>query len=324
MVRVSVVLPAYNEAEEVVSALDQIEMQSYSDKEVIVVDDGSTDGTLDAVLQWAKTRPYARATKTAHLGASHARNAGASEARGEIIFFAESDCTYSPDYLTLAVGKLDEEKGASGVCLTGAPKTTRSTLATECIVIENRLQHRLLNEGKMKPFYAWVFRTEAFRRVGGFDERLFQGEDKDLFLRFKSADLTIAWVPGVHWWHHRDQTSWDMATKWVSRGRSRVLFVLKHRMVMDMVRTISPLPAVLLALGLLFSYPIAGELLLLLVAFAVAAKSVRVAQLTWRDTKARWAFLGYPFFLLLRNFCTCIGYIMGIVSLPFRKAPLSL
>lgn len=319
MVRVSVVLPVYNEEIAIIPAMEQIERQTFKDRELIVVDDGSTDGTCGMAANWAKGKPDSYIIKTEHLGPSHARNAGVRAARGDILFFAESDCTYSPEYINLAVVKLDEDKDSGGVCLTGAPMTSRVTLATECIEIENKLQHRLLNEGKIKPFYAWVFRKEAFLSVGGFDESLFQGEDKDLFRRFGDAGQKISWIPGVHWWHKRDQTTWTLARKWISRGRSRVRFVLKHAMMRDLAKTVLPLFLTIAGIVLLFVYPLIGAALLTIVGLAFLAKSLRVTVKTWGEVKTRRAFLGYPFFIAVRNFSTCVGYIVGM-AIPYEPA----
>jgi len=312
MVRVTAVLPAYNEEENVVQALREIDKQSYKDRELIVVDDGSTDGTSAVALAWTGSRADIQVIRTEHSGPSHARNTGALAAKGDILFFTESDCTYSEDYLENAVRKLDEEGASSAVCLTGAPLKTRSTLATECIDIENKVQHRLLNEGKIRPFYAWVFRRDPFLRVGGFDEKLFQGEDKDLFKRFEASGYKVAWIPGIHWWHRRDQTTWSLAKKWYARGKSRVLYVLKHRLIMDLAKSILPISATIAGLVFLAFFPLLGAALVLMVLAAFLGQSLRVARMSWNQTDKHLAYLGYPAFVLIRNFSTGIGYMAGL------------
>lgn len=319
MVRVSVILPTYNEEHDVIPAMKELDRQNYRDKELIVVDDGSSDGTYDAASGQIDRMRGARVIRTEHRGASSARNVGARAASGDILFFAESDCTYSPEYLENAVQRLDSEPQSDAVCLTGAPLKTRSTLATECIEIENKVQHRRLNEGRMRPFYAWVFRREPFLRIGGFDENLFQGEDKDLFRRFEAVGCRVAWIPGVHWWHRRDQTTWSLSRKWFARGRSRVRYTLKHRLGFDLVKSIVPFWVLIAGLLTLLVDPLVGGLLILAVAGAVLTQSVRVAVISWRDVRNHWALIGYPLFIATRNLSTGIGYQMGLVSLALGR-----
>ncbi len=127
--KVSIVLPLYNSAGEVAEVLAELDRQSYHDREIILVDDGSTDGTQVAT-DLSSGRKDVTVVETNHGGASHARNVGVERARGEIVFFAESDCVYDESYLQKAVERLDSEPEAGAVCLTGAPLITRSTLAT--------------------------------------------------------------------------------------------------------------------------------------------------------------------------------------------------
>ena len=124
-------LPLYNSEDEVAEVLAELDKQSYRDREIILVDDGSTDGTRRVATHLSAGRRDMTLVETNHGGASHARNAGVERARGEIIFFAESDCVYDESYLQKAVERLDSQPEAGAVCLTGAPLITRSTLATQ-------------------------------------------------------------------------------------------------------------------------------------------------------------------------------------------------
>ena len=279
--KVSIVLPLYNSAGEVAAVLAELDKQSYRDREIILVDDGSTDGTPKIANELATGRKDVTIVETNHGGASHARNVGVEKASGEIIFFAESDCVYDESYLQKAVEQLDSEPEAGAVCLTGAPLITRSTLATKSIDIENKVQHRLLNQGKTKPFYAWVYRRDVLMKLGGFDEKLFQGEDKDLFERLKSAHYAVAWVPGVNWRHRRDQTTPELARKWFSRGRTRVLFSIKHRRILDILKTMAPFWIAVLGVILLIRSPLLGGLVILFVVLLFVANALRIMRIAW-------------------------------------------
>jgi GT2 family glycosyltransferase len=318
--RVSIVLPLYNSSKELPSALAELDNQSFLDREIIIVDDGSTDETWKAARALSEGRDDLVLIQTEHRGAAHARNIGLERARGEIVFFSESDCVYDRAYLQRAVDCLDSRQDAAAVCLTGAPLIIRSTLATQCIDIENKVQHALLNQGKIKPFYAWVYRREALTRLGGFDDRLFQGEDKDLFLRLEKANYAVAWVPGVNWHHVRDQTTLELAGKWFTRGRTRLLYSIKHRRVSDVVRTLAPFWATVLGLLMLPFSLLVGGLLLLLVALAFILRTLRTMSIAWPAVEKKRYFIGYPAFVLVRNFSMAMGYSVAIVTILVRKA----
>jgi glycosyltransferase involved in cell wall biosynthesis len=317
--RVSIVLPAYNSARGLPVAFSELEKQTFRDREIIIVDDGSSDETWETAKALSAGRSDVILERTEHRGPSHARNAGLRLARGDIIFFSESDCVYDPMYLQRAVDCLDSQRDAAAVCLTGAPLVTRATMATSCIEIENKVQHRLLNQGKIEPFYAWVFRRDVLLTLGGFDDRLFQGEDKDLFRRLKDAKYSVAWVPGVNWRHTRDQTTSELASKWFRRGRTRLLYLTKHRRLLEIGRGVAPLWATVLGLILLAWLPLLGSLILLAVVMAFLVRALWVASVSWPVVDKKRAYLGYPLFIFVRNFATGMGYTMSLITVPVRK-----
>jgi glycosyltransferase involved in cell wall biosynthesis len=313
------VLPVYNSAQALPPAFSDLDRQAFRDREIVIVDDGSTDNTWKVATEISAGRGDVVLLRTEHRGASHARNAGVEKARGEIVFFAESDCVYDETYLQKAVESLDSQPEAGAVCLTGAPLITRSTLATECIDIENKVQHQLLNEGKIKPFYAWVYRRDVLTKLGGFDERLFQGEDKDLFRRLEKANYAVAWVPGVNWRHIRNQTTSGLARKWFARGRTRILYSIKHRRSRDMIKTLAPFWTAVFGVILLAWLPLLGALVLLFVVLLFVANTFRIMRVAWPVVQKKRIFFGYPIFEMTRNFSMAIGYSAALLTILVRK-----
>ena len=88
MPAVSVIIPTHNRAAMVREAIESVLAQSYADRELIVVDDGSTDGTRAAVAAFLPQLTY---IYQEHQGVSAARNRGAAMARGEYLAFLDSD-----------------------------------------------------------------------------------------------------------------------------------------------------------------------------------------------------------------------------------------
>jgi GT2 family glycosyltransferase len=103
--KVSIIIPLYNKARYVRRALDSIAAQTFSDFEVIVVDDGSTDGGSAIVRGYEDTR--FRLITQANSGPGPARNTGIAHAQGELIAFLDADDEWLPDYLEESVRSLE-------------------------------------------------------------------------------------------------------------------------------------------------------------------------------------------------------------------------
>ena len=122
--RVSVVVPLYNKARFIGRCLDSILAQSFSDFEVIVVDDGSTDASLELARVYQRD-PRVRVVSQQNAGPGAARNRGAQEARGEFLAPLDADDAWEVNYLSESVRLLDSY-GASVASLTWADrKSTR-------------------------------------------------------------------------------------------------------------------------------------------------------------------------------------------------------
>jgi glycosyltransferase involved in cell wall biosynthesis len=112
---VSIVVPTYNKREFLTDALKSAVDQSYGSIEVIVVDDGSTDGSGNVADAFASSHPAMRVVHQQNGGLSNARNRGIQEARGELIFFHDADDLMEPD----AIANLVSVYEAHGSDVTG-------------------------------------------------------------------------------------------------------------------------------------------------------------------------------------------------------------
>jgi glycosyltransferase involved in cell wall biosynthesis len=112
---VSVVIPVYNHAHRVGSAISSVLSQTYGNYEVIVVNDGSTDNLAETLLQFTGIRLI---NHDANFGRAAARNTGVLAARGEYIAFLDADDQWKPTKLARQIRFLEENKDIS-ICFTG-------------------------------------------------------------------------------------------------------------------------------------------------------------------------------------------------------------
>lgn len=103
---VSIIIPAYNAESTILQTLDSAAASSYDNLEIVVVDDGSTDGTLEKVRTWAVGHACCQVISQPNQGVSAARNNAIRASRGEYILPLDADNTIEPDYVPLAVDVL--------------------------------------------------------------------------------------------------------------------------------------------------------------------------------------------------------------------------
>jgi len=99
---VSVVVPFYNEEKHLDECLSSLISQSYNNFEIIAVDDGSTDSSINIINKY----PHVNLIKQGHRGSGAARNRGVAEAKGEIIIFADADMRFDNKYIESLIGPI--------------------------------------------------------------------------------------------------------------------------------------------------------------------------------------------------------------------------
>lgn len=111
---ISIIIPVYNRAHTLPDCIRSVLNQSYQNFEVILIDDGSTDGTAALCEQYAKDDPRFKLLSGAHTGVSAARNKGLEAANGEYVFFLDSDDAIHPLVLEVLAGAMDNSDAGIG------------------------------------------------------------------------------------------------------------------------------------------------------------------------------------------------------------------
>ena len=107
---VSIIIPAYNVENYIDDCLESVLNQTYKDYEIIIVNDGSTDGTLDVLRKYEKKYDFIKVIDNTNHGQGYERNLALKEAKGEYVFFLDSDDFIEPVTLEVAVNKIKEDK----------------------------------------------------------------------------------------------------------------------------------------------------------------------------------------------------------------------
>src|SRR5208283_2928313 len=205
---VSVVIPTYNRAQETIAAIESVLAQTYPNFEIIVVDDGSTDGSIEAIQRFTDQRTsYCRQIfffSQPNQGASAARNTGISKARGEYIAFLDSDDSWEDEKLECQMQALEQFKNECGVCFTDARLVNNSGMDISSFQLHGRNYKQLIGidrdavKSLAESFSGfWIssllVRADLVRQIGGFTGDISFVEDRDFHFRL-SLVTSVAYV----------------------------------------------------------------------------------------------------------------------------------
>lgn len=176
--RVSVLIPTYNYGRFLSAALESVFAQTYTDYEVIVLDDGSTDDTAQVVAAY----PQVRYIYQENAGIAAARNRLLDEARGEFAAFLDADDLWLPEKLELQVAYLDAHPECSAVF---TEVENFSEQSREDMTIR---EIRLLDAKFPYILPTACMRMEMVRQVGKFATKYAYGEDTDWLFRLRATE----------------------------------------------------------------------------------------------------------------------------------------
>ena len=200
--RVSVIIPTRNRRRHLEEAIESVFAQTYSDYEIIVVDDGSTDGTKDLLAERYRGRPLVCFSQE-NRGSSAARNVGIRAARGEFLAFLDSDDLWLPRKLECQIPLFDRNPAVGFVFCGSARMDGRGVLRAREPTREYRGRAvRAMLRKSMMPTPTVVIRKRLVSETGLMYEDLSFGEDWNYWLRI-AARCEVDFVPEVLV-HYRD------------------------------------------------------------------------------------------------------------------------
>jgi len=249
--RLSVVVPTHDTRDLTLRCVESLEAEGTDGLEIVVVDDGSTDGTAEAL---AAAHPRVRVLRNVPAaGFTRAANRGLAEAHGDVLLLLNSDTEVEPGGFAplLAAFDRDPRLGAAGAALhypDGSPQWSGGRAPTLLWLFGLAsglppLLARLSFWRRVKPVGApagqveWVtgaalaLRRRAWEESGGFDEEFrFYGQDLDLCLRLRDAGWKVELVPELRVLHHHGATIgsrsnlellWTDLLRWARKSRGK-------------------------------------------------------------------------------------------------------
>ena len=229
--RMSIVMGTLNRVEAIGKSIDSLLQQRFPvDRyEIIVVDNGCTDGTEQVVNALTASAPNLRYVKEPKLGLSNARNKGIAESRYELVAFFDDDATAEPNWVATLVAVFEREPGvgaAGGPIFVGWPTSRPQWMPASCEGYFGHCYYGAERTYLRFPQYPYgsnmVIRKEHLLAIGGFNanvgpkgQNMMSAGEQDLFRRLNELPITVVYEPTapVHHWVQSDRVT----RKWVLR-----------------------------------------------------------------------------------------------------------
>ena len=197
---VSIIIPTFNAASRIHHCLDALLPQAAaSDGEIIVVDDGSSDGTGDIVRRYQSVRLITQVNS----GPASARNRGAAEAKGDIILFTDDDCVPTNGWLQAMTEAFQDP---DVVAVKGAYRTLQKAWIARFVQLDYEDRYRLMATLRGIDFvdtYSAEFRRDRFLELNGYDTSfpVACAEDAELSYRMSERGWKMIFVPTAIVYH---------------------------------------------------------------------------------------------------------------------------
>ena len=315
---VSIVIPTLNSADTIDDCLTSIEANNgFVDYEVIVVDGGSTDSTVEIAQKHTVT------LLSSEKPQSRQRNTGIEHASGEIIAFTDSDCVVSKNWLSTLVKNFNDPSiaGVGGSNLTPPD----DSLLSQCIGAlfesllgsagaRNTAKYKTVREVNHNPPSNSAVRKHVLKEIGGFGDEFRYGEDVVLDAKIKRKGYKLIYNPDLIVCHPRVKTMRGFFKQLFRYGRGRAYSFIRYPESIPITYFL----VTIFALGTIFSIPLAILLPILnpvlIAGWAVYFSFLLIISLYIAiQHKRPIYFFALPFLSFLEHFTLGIGFITGLI-----------
>jgi glycosyltransferase involved in cell wall biosynthesis len=219
---ISVIIPVYNGAQTLPACLQALRNQTCPPDEVIVIDDGSTDGTSAVAARFR-----VKVLLQANAGPAAARNYGVQIAQGDPLLFTDADCIPAPDWVENMVTAFADP---NTVGVKGEYRTNQPELVARFVQQEYQERYdRMAGQDQIDfvDTYSAGYRRSIFLAAGGFDVTFPTAsvEDQEFSFRLAQQGYRLKYAPGVIVYHRHDQRLWEYARRkyWIGYWKALVM-----------------------------------------------------------------------------------------------------
>lgn len=229
-IEISVVIPMYNRAKTIERCIRSVLNQTYCPKEIIVVDDGSTDNSVEIVkgMKCKEIKLY----KQYHKGAQAARNLGISNAESEWIAFLDSDDEWVPEKLEKQVGYINEDDEDVLIYSTGYEKEGDHVGLIPSFKVSGYAYKKALRNS-LVLFPTIFVRKSTLIKIGMLDENVPSFQEWDTSIRLAKVCRLIYIDEALFYWNREDSAS-TISGNYEKHIAGREYIIKKHRK--DMIR----------------------------------------------------------------------------------------
>ncbi|MEK6923197.1 MAG: glycosyltransferase [Nanoarchaeota archaeon] len=312
MDKVSIILAFYNEELTIESCLNSLINQTYKNKELILIDDSSSDKSTFIARDFERRYDFIKYIKIEHRDELQEwpRIQGAKQATGEILFMAEADAKYSQNYIEFCVKHLSDKKvgGVVGKLNVWEPKTFISKYKT--LTINPRFENieNMNSELSKGNIAVWVFRKDVFDTCEGYRDGYY-GEERNLSKRMTDKGYKLVYEPTAKWWHRWRENIGETIESYFHFGR-KMYALNKNDKKLILKNIYFLLPFVLLAASIYSIYFLA----VLFLHFIVLEKAGLELYKNSKGNEFRNYALLSPIVSYLQNIPFAIGFFYGRLS----------
>ncbi len=195
---ISVIIPTFNNEKTISETIETVLSQTFSDFELIIINDGSSDSTLDVVN--SINDPRIEVYSYPNSGVSASRNRGIARARGEFIAFLDADDLWTKDKLKVQLKALQNnpQAGVAYSWVDSIDENNNYLRMSSCCTAKGDVYEILLRGNFLVSGSNPMIRSQAIKEVGGFDSSLTHAEDWDLYLKLAARyHFVVIPVPQV-------------------------------------------------------------------------------------------------------------------------------
>lgn len=239
MKKFSVIIPIYNAAETLHRCLDSLVPQLREDSELLIVNDGSTDASLEICAEYISRCPQIRLFSKENGGVSSARNLGLDHAQGEYVLFVDSDDAVNPGYFDVLESALKDQpellmfgvqvfRGAQCTCRHPCEKQTMIEGSACASALSTAMRRQQFNLITTKAFRRDIIQVNQIR----FEESLDIGEDKVFSFAYAVCITNVCCIPDILYRLYMDRSE-SLSRK--TRNDLLASVLLEHDVLLDIL-----------------------------------------------------------------------------------------